>query len=83
MQVCAKDYCGNETCDWKTVGVPIKYTDQKLLQQAVNDGALYLVAQERGFWNALPDGFPYRARATPLTGPAVGLAQANYGWPTR
>jgi hypothetical protein len=59
VRVCAKDEAGWTTCAEDTTGVPLKPIVLKKLNPE-DQGKLYIVAQDTGFWNMAQDQFPYR-----------------------
>ena len=57
--VCAKDYAGHVTCQEKSVGVPLSELELKKIVPE-NQGKLFVVAEDTGFWNAPPNEIPFR-----------------------
>ena len=57
--VCAKDYAGLVTCKEDSVGVPLSELELKKIVPE-NQGKLFVVAEDRGFWNAPPNEIPFR-----------------------
>ncbi len=57
--VCAKDQAGHVTCNEDSVGVPLKPTLDKKIDP-INQGKLYIVAEDTLFWQEQPSEYGYR-----------------------
>ena len=57
--MCAKDQAGWVTCAEDSVGVPLKPTLDKKIDP-INQGKLFVVAEDTLFWAQAPDEFGYR-----------------------
>ena len=57
--VCAKDYAGWTTCAEDTVGVPLTPTELKHIVPE-DQGKMFIVAEDAGFWQAPPNEIPFR-----------------------
>ncbi len=65
--MCAKDQAGLWSCDEKSVGVPLKPLELKKIDP-MNQGKLFIVAEDAGFWQAAPNEIPFRNENTYLNG---------------
>lgn len=65
--VCAKDLAGLWSCAEKSVGVPLRPAELKHIVPE-DQGKLFVVAEDAGFYNAAPNEIPFRNENTDLNG---------------
>lgn len=69
--MCAKDRAGLWSCAEDSVGVPLKPTELKHIVPE-NQGKLFIVAEDAGFYDMAPTEIPFRNENTDLNGACAG-----------
>lgn len=75
--VCAKDYAGWTTCAEKSVGVPLTSMELKHIVPE-DQGKMFIVAEDAGFWDAVPTEIPFRNENLFLASTYMSVMMARY-----